>query len=103
MTVRSESQGQKADTPPRFRFALLLYVGVLVLLFWRDLLPGNTLANNDGPLGSLIQRAHAMPSWLTSSWEDLNTIGYRGSTGIILFMKPSKSGTVNAVSPWAGL
>lgn len=25
------------------------------------------------------------------------------SSGMILFMKPSKSGTVNAVSPWAGL
>src|SRR6267142_3653254 len=82
MSARSESQTRNSSRP-RFLPALLLYVGVLVVLFWHDLLPGETLWHNDGPLGSLIQKAHAMPSWLKGSWEDLNTIGYHGSTGLL--------------------
>lgn len=61
--------------------AFLLLFAVLSLLFRGNFLPGHTLASNDGPLGTLNSDCHRLPEAFRGSWEDLNTLGFRGGGG----------------------
>jgi hypothetical protein len=61
------------------QYAVLLAL-VLLALFWKGLLPGETLASNDGPLGAMVARHNQIIPTLTGYWQDLNWLGTRFPT-----------------------
>ena len=64
-------------TAPRYHgvFAVLLFAGVLALLFWRSFLPGFVHFSNDGPLGQQMTAWARWPQSFLGAWGDLNDIG----------------------------
>ena len=73
-----------ANLPARAQGQFFLVAGLLLavlgFLFFRSLLPGQTLFNNDGPLGAQVAACHQLPGIFTGDWEDLNSIGSQGGS-----------------------
>ncbi|HEY5912162.1 MAG TPA: hypothetical protein VJA21_16280 [Verrucomicrobiae bacterium] len=70
-----------AGTAGRSQFWLVFFIlsAVLLLLFYKAILPGHVLFSNDGPLGSQMAEAHRMPEMFKGGWEDLNSVGFRNT------------------------
>src|SRR5256885_557152 len=64
----------KAHELSLLQYSLLLVL-VLLALFGKALLPGETLASNDGPLGAMVARHNQVIPTMTGYWQDLNWLG----------------------------
>ncbi len=60
----------------------LLLLCVLTMLFFKGLLPGMSVASNDGPLGLCKAAWERPPAWMFGLWDDLNWVGYSYPSGI---------------------
>jgi len=56
----------------------LILVAVLLLLFWRSLMPGYVHFSNDNPLGQHVAAWLQLPDAIVGMWEDLNYVGTSG-------------------------
>jgi len=53
---------------------------ILLLCFWRSLVPGLVHFSNDGPLGAINSEWLRLPSGVFGMWDDLNTLGLAAGT-----------------------
>src|SRR5579871_5824280 len=60
-----------------FGKVLLLFLGVLCVLFYGVFLPGGILFSNDGPLSQAVAQCHQLPSRFFGCWDDLISLGLR--------------------------
>ncbi len=65
-------------TKPDRLLAVCLLGGVLLLFFWRSLVPGLVHFSNDGPLGQVSAAWSRVPQAFTGCWGDLNSLGFAG-------------------------
>lgn len=69
-----------ADRPPARLSRVLppflaILLGLLIVLFWRSLVPSDVLFSNDGPLGAISAAAADPVGGMSGNWQDLNWIG----------------------------
>jgi hypothetical protein len=80
LPMKSPISGRK----PYLGTILGLFAIVLMVMFWKCFLPNYTLFANDGPLGWLNANSHRMPAMFSGTWEDSNSIGFRGGGSLNL-------------------
>src|SRR5882724_12213618 len=71
-----DKQTPKNGATGRILFPAIL-AGVLALLFFKSLSPGDVVFSNDGPYGAMVAQQNRMPSIMTGLWEDLNWLGFQ--------------------------
>src|SRR5260370_21391634 len=73
MTQDKQTAKTKGATS-RILFPALL-AGILALLFFKSMSPGEVVFSNDGPYGAMEAKQNRMPSIMTGLWQDLSWLG----------------------------